>query len=309
MSFSIDQAFVVAVDGAVTLAAQDEDSVFRGTTATRSVTGKAWDVNTLGIIELAPNTTRHGDTVYANPDHAKRRGAIYDYDIAVLIDEEDELKTLINPRSEYVRELAMAQNRRYDRTVIAALNANVTTVTANGITESVNANGGVLTAFTGWDYTGNLVNNVNHLVANGSTGLTVAKVRQVKRLLDLQRCPQRGRHFVTSSYGIEDLLADPQVTSSDFAALRRLEAGSMGDTWMGFTWHQSDLLGVTTTSITQNFAWHERALEVATAPITALSVDKAVHKKNSIQVLAKASLGAVRKLENWVVQVDIDITA
>jgi hypothetical protein len=275
----------------------------------KSVTGKAWDVNTLGIIDLAPNTTRHGDTVYANPEHGKRRGAIYDYDIAVLIDEEDELKTLINPRSEYTQELAYAQNRRRDRTFIAALNANVTTVAANGITETVNTAGGVLSSFTGWDYTSNLVSGVNHTVANGGTGLTVAKVRQVKRLLDLQRCPQRGRHFVTTSFGIEDLLSDPQVTSSDFAALRRLEAGSMGDTWMGFTWHQSDLLGVTTTNIQQNFAWHERAMEMGIAPITALSIDKAVHKKNAIQVLAKASLGAVRKLENWVVQVDIDITA
>ncbi len=305
MSVTIDQAFIVATDRAVTLAAQATDSAFRGTVRTKPVTGKGWDVNTLGAFDLQLTTGRHQDTPIANPQHGKRRGQILDYSIGVLIDEEDELKTLINPRGEYTMELGYAQNRRFDRTVITALNANVTTVSANGITESVNANGGVLSSFTGWDGTA----SVNHTVANGSTGLTVAKVRQLKRMLDLQQCPQSGRHFVTSSYGLEDLLADPQVTSADFNTLRALEAGSLNGRWMGFTWHFSDLLGYTTTNIQQNFAWHETAIEVGLGSITDLSIDKRPDKNNAMQVLAKASNGGVRKLENWVVQVDIDITA
>lgn len=304
MSTTIDQAFVVAVNGAVQLAAQVQDSAFRGAVTVKPVTGKAWDVNTLGPIDLQLTTQRHGDTPIANPDHGKRRGQILDYSIGVLIDEEDELKTLINPKGEYTIELGYADNRNFDNIVIAAFAANVTTVSANGITEAVNTAGAILTNFTGFDGTA----AVNHTVANGSTGLTVAKVRQVKRMLDLQQAPQSGRHFVTSSYGLEDLLSDPQVTSSDFNTLRTLEAGTLNGRWMGFTWHFSDLMTVSS-SIQANYAWHERAIEVGTAAIKSISVDKRADKNNAMQVLAKASRGAVRKLENWVVSVDIDITA
>lgn len=304
MSVSIDNAFIVAVDGAVTLAAQAMDSAFRGAVRVKPVTGKAWDVNTLGAFDLQLTTGKHQDTPIANPEHGKRRGQILDYSIGVLIDQEDELKTLINPQGEYTTELGYAQNRRFDRTVIAALNANVATVTANGITESVNAAGGVLTAFQGWDGTA----SVNHVIAHGSVGLTVAKVRQTKRLLDFQQAPQSGRHFVTSSYGLEDLLADPQVTSADFNTLRTLEAGTLNSRWMGFTWHFCDLMAIAS-NIQANFAWHESAIEVGQGAIQQISVDKRSDKNNAIQVLAKKSIGAVRKLENWVVECDIDTTA
>jgi hypothetical protein len=221
-----------------------------------------------------------------------------------LIDEEDELKTLISPQSEYAREMAYALNRRFDRTVITALNANAISVAPSGSTETETATAN-LTTFTGFDGTA----AVNHTIANGSTGLTVAKVRQVKRLLDVQQCPQNGRHFVTSSYGLEDLLADPQVTSSDFNTLRTLESGTLNGRWMGFQWHFSDLLGLETTNIQYNFAWHESVIEVGEGAIRELSVDKRSDKNNAMQVLAKASQGAVRKMENWVVQVSIDQTA
>jgi hypothetical protein len=304
MSVTIDYAFVVAVDRNVLNLAQVTESAFRGAVRTKPVTGKAWDANRLGLIEMVQNTSRHQDTPIANPEHTKRRGQILDYSIGVLVDEEDELKTLISPQSEYARELAYALNRRFDRTVIDAFYANAISVAPSGSTETETATAN-LSSFTGFDGTA----AVNHVIANASTGLTVAKVRQVKRLLDLQQCPQSGRHFVTSSYGLEDLLADPQVTSSDFNTLRTLEAGTLNSRWMGFQWHFSDLLPLETTNIQYNFAWHESVIEVGEGSIRELSVDKRTDKNNAMQVLAKASQGGIRKMENWVVDCRISQAA
>ena len=304
MSTSIDYAFIVAVDRNVQHLAQVTESAFRGTVRTKSVTGKAFDANRLGRVEMVQTTNRHAATPIGNPEHTTRRGQILDYAVGVLIDEEDELKTLISPQSEYAIALAYARNRRFDNTVITAFNANAIAVAPSGSTETETSTAN-LTSFTGFDGTA----AVNHTIANGSTGLTVAKVRQVKRLLDLQQTPQSGRHFVTSSYGLEDLLADPQVTSSDFNTLRTLEAGTLNGMWMGFQWHFSDLLGLTTTNIQNNFAWHESAIVVGEGAIREISVDKRADLNNAMQVLAKCSHGAVRVEESKVVQVDIDQTA
>lgn len=305
MSVTIDYAFIVAVDRNVQHLAQVTESAFRGSVRTKPVTGKAFDANRLGRVEMAQKTNRHAPTFIANPEHDKRRGQILDYEVGVLLDEEDELKTLISPQSEYAMALAYARNRRFDNTVLTALHANAMTVAPSGATETVNANGGVLTAFTGFDGTA----SVNHTIANGSTGLTVAKVRQCKRLLDLQQTPQSGRHFVTSSYGLEDLLADPQVTSSDFNTLRALEAGTLNGRWMGFQWHFSDLLSIYTGNIQYNYAWHESAIVIGEGAIRELSIDKRPDLSNAIQVLAKCSHGGVRVEESKVVEVDIDTSA
>lgn len=306
MSTTIDYAFIVAVDRNVHQLQQVAESAFRGKVRLKSpVTGKAFDANRLGAVEMSQTTSRHQSTPIGNPVHDKRRASMYDYAIGVLMDEEDEVKTLINPQSEYAMALAKARNRRFDRTVISVLNANAATVAPSGSTETVNANGGVLSSFTGFDGTA----ATNHTIANGSTGLTVAKVRQVKRMLDFQQTPQAGRYFVTSSYGMEDLLTDPQVTSADFNMLRAMESGSIENKmWMGFTWIFSDLLTITS-NIQPNFGFHKDAIVIGEAPVQSISLDKRPDLNNAMQALAKISVGGVRVEEGGVVQVDIDTTA
>ena len=300
MSFTVDVGFVTQFSDLVIHLAQQEESVLRGTVRTKPVTGKSFNAERLGAVEMVQQATRHSPTPIVNPDHTRRRGYMLDYSAAVLLDEEDEIKLLISPQSEYARSLAMARNRRFDNTVIASFAANATSVSAADVETSTSN----LTSFVG---AGGLT--ANHTIANGSTGLTLAKVRQVKRLLDLQEVPESGRHFLTSAYGMEDLLADAQLTSADFNSLRAMESGTINNRfWMGFTWHFSNLMAITS-NIQPNYAWHESAIQVGEGSLRELAIDKRADLNNSLQVLAKMSIGAVRVEESKVVMADIDVTA
>ncbi|MEN6537925.1 MAG: phage capsid protein [Bryobacteraceae bacterium] len=300
MSVTVDVAFVTQFDAIVNHLAQTADSVLRGTVRTKSVTGKSFNAERLGPVEMVAVTNRHQATPIVNPEHTRRRGYMADFSAGILLDEEDEIKMLINPKSDYAMTLAMARNRRFDNTVIAAFAANATSVAAND-TETSTAN---LVSFTGAHG-----DTANHTIANGSTGLTIAKVRQVKRLLDLQEVPESGRHFLTSAYGMEDLLADPQLTSSDFNTLRAMESGTINNRfWMGFTWHFSNLMAIAS-NIQANYAWHESAIVVGEGSLRSLDISTRNDLNNATQVLAKMSLGAVRVEETKVVACDIDTTA
>ncbi len=64
-------------------------------------------------------------------------------------------------------------------------------------------------------------------------GLTVAKIRRAKRLLDNDGVDPEDRYFVVTPGGIEALLGETEVTSADYNSVRALVQGEV-DTFLGF---------------------------------------------------------------------------
>jgi hypothetical protein len=66
--------------------------------------------------------------------------------------------------------------------------------------------------------------------------LNVAKLRAAKRLLDKNNVPADGRHIIIHANGLDSLLGETAVTSSDFNTVKALVQGEI-NTFLGFMFH------------------------------------------------------------------------
>lgn len=96
-------------------------------------------------------------------------------------------------------------------------------------------------------------------VGGTNSGLNTDKLRRAKRLLDANGVPTDNRYFVHSAYGLEQMLGETEITSSDFATVRALVNGEV-DSFMGFKFimiEDRDEGGLPLSSnLRTNFAFH-----------------------------------------------------
>ena len=231
--------------------------------------------------------SRHADTPLSNVPHSRRRVTFQDFALGELIDDIDEVKMLIDPQSAYAQLFAYSKNRQIDDLIVTAFTGNSISV-AND------------------DTTSNVALPSAQQIANGGTGLTLAKLRQAKQILDTSDVPDEDRYFVYSPIGLQQVLADSQLTSTDYNSVRALERGGV-ENFLGFRWIKSTRLTVAS-SIRTCIAWHKNGMGLGILLDKSVEVDKRPDKNNSTQVLLKLTAGAVRIEEALVVQLDIDET-
>ena len=136
----------------------------RGTVDTESIVGKNAFFDQVGVATAVKRTTRHGDTPQIDTPHSRRRVSLVDYEYADLIDNQDKIRTLIDPTSSYALAAAYALGRAQDDEIIAA---------ASG------------TAFTGeTGSTSTTLPSAQKITESGTDGLTIAKLRNAKEILD-----------------------------------------------------------------------------------------------------------------------------
>lgn len=72
----------------------------------------------------------------------------------------------------------------------------------------------------------------------GGTGsdMNADKARRAAKYLNKKGVEKSGRHIVISATGLESMLADTEVTSSDYNNIKALVNGDL-NTWLGFEWH------------------------------------------------------------------------
>ena len=103
-------------------------------------------------------------------------------------------------------------------------------------------------------------------IADGGTGLTLAKLISASKALNDKGVPSSGRHIAVSAAGLEDLLGDSTITSADYNNIRALVMGDI-NTFMGFQFHTIETRsegGLTLTlGVREGFAWHESAVGLA----------------------------------------------
>lgn len=305
MAFYNEQWFIHGVNTAVTQLAQQKKRKIMGAIRwEEGVTGKTWPFQRIGSLDMVP-ATRESDTTYLNPPQSKRRATLLDFNAAVLLDRLDQVRELISPMSEFTQILTYARERQIDRFALSVL----------GLTAAAAANtavGGILGLATVVDESGESTSTAAlptaQQILHGSTGLTMAKILKAKRLMDAAFVDEDERYFFYSPIGMEKLLSDTQVTSSDFNSIQALVRGGLPEdqTWVGFKWRMSNLLPLQSTSIRSCIAVQKMAVGMAVGLVSDIDVSQAPHKWNNPQAIVKLSAGAVRIDDVGVVQVDID---
>lgn len=289
MSVEIPVAFVQQYKNNVLVLAQQRRSKLREYVRTEDVVGKAYYFERIGPTEMLQRTTRHGDTPLVSTPHSRRRVTMDDWEWADLVDNQDQIRLLIDPASEYAQNGARAAGRRWDRTIIAAVTGTSYAMDANDAASAVTLPG-------------------SQQIAVGTTGLDMVKVRQAKFILDSQDVDEDDRVIVVSPKGMQQLLADNTVTSSDYNTIKALVDGTIADRrWMGFHWVQSTLLPLAGNT-RSCLAWQKAGMGLALGKDVMTRIGERPDKSYSTQVYLCMTMGAVRVEEARVVQIDIDET-
>ena len=287
MSTSVTTAFVQQYSANVQMLSQQMGSRLRDAVRVENITGKNAFFDQVGVATAQLRTSRHADTPQIDTPHARRRVSLADYEYADLIDDQDKVKMLIDPTSSYAMAAASAMGRAMDDVIITA---------ALG------------TAFTGETGSTSTSFSSDNQIANGSADMSVAKLIQAKKLLDLGDVdPSIPRYIAVGPNQVEALLNTTSVTSSDFNTVKALVQGEV-DTFMGFKFIVSNRLSKSG-NIRSCFAWAEDGLALGIGKDINARIDERADKGSSTQVYCCMSVGATRMEEAKIIQIDCDESA
>lgn len=282
MSNQITTAFVQQYSNNVQMLSQQKGSLLRSAVDVETVTGKNSFFDQVGSALAVKRTTRHADTPQMDTPHARRRVSLVDYEYADLIDNQDKIRTLIDPTSSYASAAAFALGRAQDDEIIAALSG---------------------TAFTGeTGSTSTPLPSSQKITESGTAGLTIAKLRSAKEILDAASVdPSIARYIAVSPKQITDLLGTTEVTSSDFNSVKALANGEV-NSFLGFNFIVSNRL-TSASSKRLCLVWAMDGCKMAIGQDLMTRIDERSDKGYAHQVYVCQSIGATRMEEDKVVTI------
>ena len=283
MSNQITTAFVQQYSNNVQMLSQQKGSLLRSAVDVETVVGKNAFFDQVGSALAVKRTTRHADTPQMDTPHARRRVSLVDYEYADLIDNQDKIRTLIDPTSSYASAAAFALGRAQDDEIIAALSG---------------------TAFTGeTGSTSTALPSSQKITESGTAGLTIAKLRSAKEILDAASVdPSIARYIAVSPKQITDLLGTTEVTSSDFNSVKALANGEV-NSFLGFNFIVSNRL-TSASSKRLCLVWAMDGCKMAIGQDLMTRIDEISDKGYAHQVYVCQSIGATRMEEDKVVTIE-----
>jgi len=282
MSVEITTAFVEQYKSNVFHLAQQKGSRLRDAVRTETVTGKSHFFERIGSVAAQKRTSRHSDTPRMDTPHSRRKVTMDDYDWADLIDNEDKVRMLISPQSEYAMAGAWAMGRAMDDAIIAAATGNAYGGVSGGTAIALPA---------------------GQKVAHGGTGLSVAKLISAKEILDGSDVdPDEERYLIVTSKQISDMLAITEITSADYNSVKALVAGQV-DTFMGFKFIRTERLGLDSNSDRQVLAFCKSGIGLAVGSDVSTRISERADKNYATQVFLSMTIGATRVEDEKVVEI------
>lgn len=305
MSSEITTAFVQQYSSNVFHLSQQKGSRLQGAVRHESQKGKSAFYDRIGSVTAQLKTGRHSDTPQLDTPHSRRMVTLADYEYADLVDDQDKLRMLIDPTSDYAQAAMWALGRAKDDVLIAA---------ASG--SAYGGETGTTTVALG---TGQEI----HAVAAGALStLNIGALRLAKRILDTADVdPSIPRYFALKSYQLSSLLGTTEITSADYNSVKALVQGEV-DTFLGFKFIRTERLGslaatniynLTTgvydaagtagTNNTRCLAWAQDGMLLATAQEIKARISERDDKSYATQVYASMGIGGTRMEEAKMVSV------
>ncbi|MDY7581193.1 MULTISPECIES: phage capsid protein [Pseudomonas] len=284
MSQQITEAFVQQFADNFRHLAQQMTSRFETRVSIEpNIVGMSKSVNRLGQRTAQRRTQRHADTPINDQPHSTRFVDLFDWDDGDMIDDQDKIRMLVDPTSDYVKAMVAALNRAKDDVIIASMGGNSRSTT------------------------GNVILPVAQKIVVGGTGLTKAKIIQARKLFRRNEADNHNGEelFITyTAAAAADILADATLTSADYMAGKFLQEGDVEGKWMGFTWIPSERTpydGATR----RLYAWAKSGVTLGKGADITTKVGEDPGKGFNVRIYAKQSIGAVRTEEEKVVEIAV----
>jgi hypothetical protein len=287
MSTEVNKAFVNKYRSNFIHLAQQKGSRLRNfVRVNEGVVGKADHHDRLGSTAAQKMTSRHADTPLISTPHSRRKVVMEDYNWADLVDKADKIKMLSDPGSEYMTAGVWAMGRTIDDLILTAMTGNATSVSSTDATSSVALPSA-------------------QKIAHGSAGMTMAKLREARKILRAADIDQdEDLYLAISADKIDDLFAESgtPIISVDYNEKKPLVEGSISY-FMGFNLIHTERLGNDSNDNQQVMAWAKSGVGLSIGQNIETKISERPDKNYSMQVYAQMSLGATRIQDNHVVEI------
>lgn len=218
-------------DSEVKQAYQGQSNLRNSVTVRANVNGGTYKFRSMGK-GLANQKASQADVTPMDVTNALQTATLQNWNAPEYTDIFDQAAVNFDEQSELAEAIGMALARREDQLIIDA-------AVASGTSNTITASG---------------------------TNLTLAKLIESSKLLNNQGVPTKDRHILVSADGLDSLLNDTTVTSTDFNSVKSLVMGEI-DTFVGFKFHvieTRDEGGLPVASnIRDTLAYHKSAIGLA----------------------------------------------
>lgn len=294
---------------------QQKGSRFLKTVDIETQVGEEQFFDQMGSVDAREKVGRHSKVLYNDTPHSRRRVVFKDFYYADMVDNEDKLRTIIDPTNQYAVAARMALSRKLDDEILLAL---------------------LGTAYTGKEGTGTAtMANANKLAATdgaSTTGsnLNVLTLRKAKKYFwDNEAIDddmgEEELFMAVDPSQLDSLLGQTEVTSTDYNTVKALVQGDV-NSFMGFKFIRSKRLlqtaGTTNYTVASGavatsgeagnvaagarrvVAWQRYGIKgvMPRSIFTRITPEMAEYHYNT-QVYAAMSFGAVRMEEERVLEI------
>lgn len=276
MSKFLSDAAITEFDSEVKHAYQGAQTLRQTVSVRTGVKGESYKFTRMGR-GIANQKASQADVTPMDITHSRQTANMENWNAPEYTDIFDQAEVNFDERAELAQTIAMALGRRDDQLIIDAGNGSGTTKT----------------------------------IADGGTGLTLAKITNSSKQLNDDAVPAMERTFVHSPAALEDVLNDSTITNQDYNTVRLLMAGEI-ETFMGYTWKMIEnrdegglpLAG----NIRTCLAYHKKAIGIA-VNLDAMTEVNYVPQKTSWLCNGIYKAGAVARDPEGIVLVNIDENA
>ncbi len=231
MSHEITTAFVQQYGANVMHLSQQKGSLLQGAVRKESQKGKSQFFDRIGSVAAVVRSGRHAATPQIDTPHSRRMVTLVDYEWADLVDDQDKIRMLIDPTSEYAMAAAWAFGRSKDDVIISA------------------AFGSAYSGETGTT-TVSHPNAQKYAANDGSafTNLNVRTLRAIRKLIRAQNVDKSIPMYIAcTSDQISAMLGQTEVTSADYNSVKALVQGEV-NSFMGFEFIEINRLNATSST-------------------------------------------------------------
>lgn len=303
MSQLVTEAQVLQFGANIYMLSQQKGSKLRPYVRQESIKGKARAFDRIGLVEAQDRVGRHSNTPQMDTPHSRRWCYLADKEWGDMIDDQDKIRMLQDPQSEYVMAAMWALGRKMDDVIIKAADAAVTTgEEADGTVAHPNSQKVACT-------TGSALSNLN-----------VNSLRLIRqKFWDADIDEEIPLHIAVKGSQLVSMLSETLVTSSDYNTVKALVNGEI-DTFMGFKFHRTNRITTQTAALAADqatgavgsggqdvngfrkvVAWAQDGIILGVGEDMTAEVGKDPTKSFNTRMYAKMTCGGVRMEEEKVV--------
>ena len=217
----------------------------------------------------------------------RRRSTPITKAVSDTVDRMDEVKMLVDPKSNYAKAHGMAMRREYDTEIIRAATSD-NSVDGSGANVAMPA--GQQIGGDGIPFSFDLVTETSEIFMGNDVD------------------PDEEKVFVIGPKQARKILQLTEATSGDYNAMKPLTAKGYVESWMGYTWIVSTLLGVDGDNVKRCFAMTRSALGFNINDNIWAQVAQDPSLSFAWRIYCESTFGAVRVEDAHIVHVDVEDT-